>query len=196
MISSYIHPVTIGMVPPSLPDTGLGPLRRLVNGFTRDEPTAEIANGASSLWWRDVVLDFAVIPASDLPAAVHYGVVFRSFCINVPKHLAYLLNSFTATGGTVIRHDLPTDKGFGATLADAEGLAGGDVHAFVNATGLGARKLVGDEKMFPTRGQTVLVRGEAAGVSTRLGRAYVAYCIPRPGSGTTILGGTKQVGDW
>ncbi|KAI9877118.1 MAG: hypothetical protein M1830_004742 [Pleopsidium flavum] len=162
----------------------------------REEPTDEIAQGATSLWWRDVVLDLAVIPRSELPEGVHYGVVFTSFCVNVPKYLQYLLNTFTAAGGKVIRQDLPTDKGFGAALTAAEVAAGDRVHAFINATGLGARKLLGDEKMFPTRGQTVLVRGEASGAMTRVGKGYVAYCIPRPGSGTTIVGGTKQAGDW
>jgi len=163
---------------------------------TRDEPTDEIAQGATSLWWRNVVLDFAVIPQPELPKGVYYGVVFTSFCINVPKYLKYLLNTSTAAGGKVIRQDLPADNGFGAALAAAEGVAGERVHAFVNATGLGARSLLSDGKMFPTRGQTVLVKGEASGARTRVGKGYTAYCIPRPGSGTTIVGGTKQAGDW
>lgn len=75
-------------------------------------------------------------------------------------------------------------------------MAGRRVDVFVNATGLGARELVGDRRMFPTRGQTVLVRGEAAAARTRVGKGYITYCIPRPGSGMTILGGTKEVRDW
>jgi hypothetical protein len=50
--------------------------------------------------------------------------------------------------------------------------------------------------MYPIRGQTVLVKGEAASTRTREGDGYTAYCIPRPGSGTTILGGTKEKGNW
>ena len=71
-----------------------------------------------------------------------------------------------------------------------------DIHAFVNATGLGARELVPDSKMFPTRGQTVLVKGEAEKASTLEGVGCIRYVIPRKGSGTTVLGGTKQAGDW
>lgn len=163
----------------------------------RDEPTEEISAGASSLWWRNEVLDFAVIPAPALPASVHYGVVYTSICINVPKYLLYLLHNVTAKGGRVVRGELPVDEGFGAALRAAEACAGtGGVKVFVNATGLGARALVGDAGMFPTRGQTVLVRGEARAVRTRVGRGEIAYCIPRPGSGMTVLGGSKEVGVW
>lgn len=76
-----------------------------------------------------------------------------------------------------------------------------DVLCLVNCTGLSARKFVGEveaAKLYPVRGQTVLVRGEA-----KMARTYLpseedcpgdelAYVIPRPGSGTTILGGCKQ----
>lgn len=64
---------------------------------------------------------------------------------------------------------------------------------YVNATGLGARELVPDERMYPIRGQTVLVKGEAKEAKTTDQNRYV---IPRPGSGTTILGGTREVGVW
>ncbi|KAI6909011.1 hypothetical protein KC318_g18592, partial [Hortaea werneckii] len=57
-------------------------------------------------------------------------------------------------------------------------------------------KLCGDEAMYPIRGQTVLVKGEAERIRTQLGEGYNAYCIPRPGSGTTILGGTKEANNW
>lgn len=69
----------------------------------------------------------------------------------------------------------------------------------VNATGLGARSLIGveDPKVFPARGQTVLVR--APGVRTNYGsrdheklpKGESLYIIPRPSpDGLVILGGT------
>jgi len=143
------------------------------------------------------VLDFGVIPPHALPPGAHYGVVFTSFCINVPAYLSYLLRNVTSKGGKVVRRELPTTRGFGAALKAAEESVGGRrVDVFVNATGLGARGLLGDHGMFPTRGQTVLVRGEATAARTRVGSGYIAYCIPRPGSGMTVLGGTKEVGVW
>lgn len=64
---------------------------------------------------------------------------------------------------------------------------------FVNASGLGAKVLVPDDAMFPVRGQTVLVKREARYAKTMNDNRYI---IPRPGSGTTILGGTREVGNW
>lgn len=68
----------------------------------------------------------------------------------------------------------------------------------VNCTGMGAIKLVTPheaEKMYPTRGQTILVRGEAESVRFRTGDGYVCYVVRRLGQGT-ILGGCKQDGNW
>lgn len=97
----------------------------------------------------------------------------------------------------MIKARLPTEDGFSAALKTAgamvvdKGL--GKVDVFVNATGLGAKELVGDEAIFPVKGQTVLVKGESKVAVTRDENRYV---IPRPGSGTTILGGTREVGNW
>lgn len=50
--------------------------------------------------------------------------------------------------------------------------------------------------MYPTRGQTILVHGEASKVRTFEGIGRIRYVIPRKGSGTSLLGGTKQAGNW
>ena len=78
----------------------------------------------------------------------------------------------------------------------AKELGDSPVDAFVNATGLGAKVLVGDDNMFPTRGQTITVKGEASALRTREAVDDVKYVIPRVGSGTTILGGTREKGSW
>jgi len=57
-----------------------------------------------------------------------------------------------------------------------------------------AAALAHDNAVHPIRGQTVLVRGEALAVRCRIRADGMDYVIPRPGSGTTILGGTKEVG--
>ena len=50
--------------------------------------------------------------------------------------------------------------------------------------------------MYPTRGQTILVRGEAERMSTIEGIGMIRYVIPRKGSGMSVLGGTKQAENW
>jgi len=97
----------------------------------------------------------------------------------------------------VLKARLSTQKGFAEALDSATALSKrnglGDIYAYVNAPGLGARMLVGDRSVFPTRGQTVLVKGESKFAKTTDRNRYV---IPRPGSGTTILGGTREDGIW
>lgn len=73
-------------------------------------------------------------------------------CINTPVYLKWLLSEFTALGGKVRRqtlrhiHDAAEEDGSTASI--------------VNCSGLQARYLGGvqDQKVFATRGQTVLVR--------------------------------------
>jgi D-amino-acid oxidase len=74
--------------------------------------------------------------------------------------------------------------------------------AVVNAFGLLVCKLGGveDSNVYPTRGQTILVRTECAQRcifrgSHRLGEEPT-YIIPRPFGGDTILGGCRQAGSW
>ena len=80
-----------------------------------------------------------------------------------------------------------------ATLDDVLDL-GPDV--VVNAAGMAAGAMVGDDTVFPVRGQIVRVRNPGVDLSVRDeehpgGRAYV-----HPRSEDCILGGTLEVGDW
>ena len=157
----------------------------------RSSPTTEID---PQLWWRSIVKDFSYLTEEKLPQGIRSAVAFTTICINVPLHLKYLLSKFLDAGGTFIRARLPADKGLPGTLISAASLAKGQTpHTFVNASGLEAKELVPDDAMFPVRGQTVLVKGEAKYATTMNENRYV---IPRPGSGTTILGGTREVGNW
>jgi D-amino-acid oxidase len=80
--------------------------------------------------------------------------------------------------------------------------------SIVNALGLSARNLfltsdpAEAARLHPIRGQTVLVRGELAEIRTfqsynaTSSKTGIAYAIPRPGSGTTVLGGCNIVDEW
>ncbi|KAG7005537.1 hypothetical protein G7Y79_00019g047170 [Physcia stellaris] len=153
---------------------------------------------ATDTWWKPHVASFAPISTSNLPSntPITSGVSFTTITINVPTHLSSLFSRFTSSGGHFIRTSLPTNAGFAAALAHASKLVPEAPYAFVNATGLGARELVPDTNMYPTRGQTILVRGEASKASTFEGIGTINYVIPRKGSGTSVLGGTKQSGNW
>lgn len=124
---------------------------------------------------------------------------FTSLTVDVTRYLPYLLSRVEALGGNIVRARLPTDHGFMKALALAEKLTkdtGENMPVFVNASGLGAKLLVGDDKVFPTRGQTVLVKGEAHTIRTLEAKGKINYVLPRAGSGTSVLGGTKEIGNW
>ncbi|KAL8792731.1 MAG: hypothetical protein Q9195_004706 [Heterodermia aff. obscurata] len=168
-----------------------------VGGYASPWP-APAPSTATDTWWSPHVTSFAPLPHSALPAntAIASGVSFTTVTVDVPTHLSALLSRFRSAGGKLIRATLPTKDSFLAALNFASELVHDDIYAFVNATGLGARALVPDAKIYPTRGQTVLVRGEADKVSTFEGIGLIRYVIPRKGSGTSVLGGTKQAGNW
>ena len=140
--------------------------------------------------------NFSHIPAELLPQGIQSAVGFKTICVNVPRHLDHLLSTFIAASGKLVKARVPTDKGLPGALASATSMVRSHESAegliFVNASGLGAKELVPDDTMSPIRGQTVLVKGEAKFAKTMNDNTYV---IPRPGSGTTILGGTREIGN-
>ncbi|KAI9706792.1 MAG: hypothetical protein M1820_004763 [Bogoriella megaspora] len=172
------------------------------------------------LWWAPLVRSFRALPDDALPPRAHSGVAFNSVTVNTMKYLAFLVRKVRSLGGRIIRFRVPTKGGLEVALKRIEELLEppdlGDMDesskrsskssdkpvAYVNCTGMGARVLVPDSKMYPIRGQTILVKGEASCIRTLEGfdeerkEKYVSYVIPRKGSGTTILGGTKQEGNW
>ncbi|CZT14890.1 uncharacterized protein RCC_12004 [Ramularia collo-cygni] len=169
------------------------------------------------LWWASHVKDYRELSTSQDPVLslnknhpahapkILHAATSRAFSINVPQYLLYLQERARAAGVVIFQSKLPSDGGMEKALATAEGiskvLGRGKVDCFVNATGLGALRLCNDNNLYPVRGQTVLVKGEAKATRTRyhggkIGEGSTSYCIVRPGSGTTILGGTKEKGNW
>lgn len=199
-------------------------VKRIGLGFKPSEyfwagETDETAKDGSGLWWRDAVTGFDVLDLEggrgsgdekEVPAGVVFGVRYQSICINVPGYLNYLLGKVKELDARVVKADVDVLNGLEGVITDAKkrlrdvdgSVKEEDIFAVINCTGLAARHFVGkaeSEKLYPIKGQTILVQGEA-----RMARTYVgfgeehelAYVIPRPGSGTTILGGCKQAGNW
>ncbi|KAI5796376.1 hypothetical protein DFH27DRAFT_564105 [Peziza echinospora] len=153
-------------------------------------------------WWSTLVKDYTVLPPSTLTSNL-YQATYTTITINPPAYLGYLLSRLGDLGVSTITAELYDGLD---EVWELPGLEDSDheVDLVVNCTGLSAKELVNNvdderRKLFPTKGQTVLVRGEARAVrylqadSNGEGEAYV---IPRVGSGTTILGGSRGVGDW
>jgi D-amino-acid oxidase len=168
----------------------------------------------SGLWFKDLVDDFEVLDLETYPevpksGGVVLGVKWKSVFINIPRYLEYLFESVKDLGVEIVKASIPLDPTLGLEgMVKKEksllGLDGEEILALVNCTGLGARHFVGQEeaeKLYPIRGQTILVKGEAEHGRTLANSSHtdveeLLYVIPRPGSGTTILGGCKQAGNW
>lgn len=99
-------------------------------------------------------------PSTPKPGGKKHGHSYSSYILNAPRYLAYLSSLCAKQRIPIIRQRL-------SSLDEAYNLpAVGPVDLVVNATGLGARWLPGveDSKVYPAKGQTVLVK--APGVKT------------------------------
>ncbi|KAK5108780.1 hypothetical protein LTR62_007840 [Meristemomyces frigidus] len=188
---------------PKLPKSGL----KLMTAYKYwDEPVT------TDIWWAPYVKDFCHLslgnePVRSINEAVTKGqpkiieaMTQKEFAINVPQYLLYLQERAKKYGARVTKTRLPIEAGLNGALKAAEREAisagRGKADCIINASGLGAAKLCGDEAMFPIRGQTILVKGEPSRPYTRTGKDHGSYCISRPGSGTSILGGTRDADAW
>jgi glycine/D-amino acid oxidase-like deaminating enzyme len=166
-------------------------------------------------WFSSKVLSYEEIPTNSLKEGIQHGHTYTSVMVNVPMYLNYLYETARSKGAIVIRASLPHHSSFSQTLEAATGVVKShlnelgqseapQISAFVNATGISASKLVPDPDVYPVRGQTITVAGEANQITTLDGfpsnrtpsSTPIMYVLPRPHSNTTILGGTKQIGDW
>jgi D-amino-acid oxidase len=128
---------------------------------------------ATPPWWAAAVPDFAAVPGEwrfTVPA------------VEMVPYLAHLLRRFETGGGTF-------RKGRVERLDDL------DAALVVNATGLGAARLTGDDGLQPIRGQVVIVDNPGLTTSIRdedhpRGPVYI-----HPRSRDVVLGGTFEVGD-
>lgn len=136
--------------------------------------------------FASVVTGFRVLGNDEIPAHSKFGYEFETFTINVPKYLRWLLLRFHALGGEVVID----------TVRHVNDLAKYEPAVIVNCTGYGSRSLFNDTEMYPTRGQTILVKGLHVNTINRLPdvtERISAYIIPRDDE-TVLLGGTFEVG--
>jgi glycine/D-amino acid oxidase-like deaminating enzyme len=149
----------------------------------------------SDLWWKDLVQNIRVLSPSDVPEPFKAGVAFDTVSVNPTEYLPWLQSELISRGVTFERRNV-------RSLDELRSLVGPD-GILVNASSLGSRSIIGveDTKLYPIRGQTILVH--APGLQECLivdqGTEEPTYIIPRPGKGqpdTAILGGTFQPGNW
>jgi D-amino-acid oxidase len=134
-------------------------------------------------WWRELLPAWREAPRAELPAGATHADLAQVPVAEMPLYLPFLERQAQALGVTFERREVHS-------LAEA--LAEADV--VVNCTGLGAREVAGDERLFPIRGQVVSVaRGATRCVVDDDNDGGVTYVVPR--SRDVVLGGTSAVGD-
>lgn len=149
----------------------------------------------SDLWWRDLVQNIRTLSPSEVPELFKAGVAFDTVSVNPAEYLPWLQSELISRGVTFERRNV-------RSLDELSSMVGPD-GILVNASSLGSRSIIGveDTKLYPIRGQTILVH--APGLQECLlvesGTEEATYIIPRPGKGqpdTAILGGTFQPRNW
>lgn len=108
-------------------------------------------------WYKDVVPNFRVYEGKDLPKGVDNAQIFTSVCINTAIYLPWLVSQGLKNGAVYRR-------GIVKHITDAADLhhSGKRASIVLNCTGLGSLKLggVADSKVYPARGQIVVVRND------------------------------------
>ena len=131
--------------------------------------------------WSAYVEGFRHARADELNEGYGHGIVFEAPVIEMPRYLPWLSESVEALG---VRTELRTLDSLEPALERAP--------IVINTTGLGARSLVGDERVYPCRGQILVRTREAVDrvIIDEHGPDGITYVVPR---GTdVILGGTAQ----
>ncbi|KIG16961.1 D-amino-acid oxidase [Enhygromyxa salina] len=131
-------------------------------------------------WSRYVDMYRHAIP-EELPPGYGHGVVFEAPVIEMPRYLPWLVTELDRYGVEIVIRRVDS-------LSPALDLTG----VVVNTTGLGARELVGDARVYPVRGQTVRHRrGALDRVLIDEHSAHgITYVIPR--GDDVVLGGVAQ----
>ena len=153
------------------------------------EENLKLRSGDVYAWEDD---RFRVMGKEELPEGVRWGCEYDCWCLDVPVYLRWLLQRFQENGGRAVQQRLErVEEAFDV----AERLVNvGKVETVVNCSG---RNFDTDAGMKIIRGQTVLVKQQFHKTVTRqCADGSWAFLIPRPRGGGTIVGGSKEVGDF
>ncbi|KAL4889462.1 hypothetical protein BDV59DRAFT_195716 [Aspergillus ambiguus] len=148
-------------------------------------------------WYKDIVPDFHNIPSDKLDPTIDNACSFTSVCINTPVYLSWLVGQ-CLRAGTVFKRGVVTH------IRDAAHAhhTGHAADVVVNCTGLGSKTLGGvrDDRLYPGRGQVVVVRNDPGAMvatsGTDDGPDELVYMMTRAAGGGTVLGGCYQKHCW
>ena len=136
--------------------------------------------------WADFAPDFKAIVSGKTVTPWKFGYKYTSAKIDAPMYMKYLKQQFLGLGGIIQQENV---KSLGELT-----------HRYsivVNCSGVGAKELAHDDRVFPIRGQVLLVRKPTDLPSDIF---YVSdpssYCYIIPHKNHCILGSTKEENNW
>jgi D-amino-acid oxidase len=158
---------------------------------TRPEAGIQVVRGVELFdeappdpWWAPCVPSLRSATAEELVPGFSHGYSFEAPIIEMPRYLPFLLARLRELGGRILQREVRSlDEAWRETPV------------VVNCTGLGSRSLVGDDSLFPIRGEVLRVApppvpGFIFDESEVRG---IAYVISR--ANDCILGGTAEDGN-
>lgn len=167
-------------------EPGVG-VRRLPGiEYLEDPPVEYIKQDVHSFTEETGLPGYRRFDTRELPEGAKLGYQYETYCINAPLYCANLLRKFIVQGGKTVQRELKSEwEAF---------ILAPNVKLVVNASGMG----FGDAKSFPIRGQTVLTNLTAADktITTQKKDGTWSFIIPRSFNGGTVIGGTKEIGNW
>lgn len=139
---------------------------------------------------KSYIENYTELPKLEMPHGCQYGIRYTSWSFNCPKFLLNMKKYLEGKGVTFVQKKL-------SHISQA--FAFGTKIVF-NCTGNGSKYLGGvtDNKIYPTRGQVVVIKAPHIKENVmRWGDNYATYIIKRPYShDQLILGGFLQKDDW
>lgn len=130
--------------------------------------------------------NFTIIPEKDLKGK-KFGVKYTTWNFNCPKFIQHFHQYLLLLGVTFTRKSL-------TSLSEA---TSSSTIVLFNCSGIGAYYLTKDEKVFPVRGQVLVIDAPHIKENRMIwGTDSATYIIPRPDSTEVVLGGFVQSGNW
>ncbi|HYI02926.1 FAD-dependent oxidoreductase [Hyalangium sp.] len=135
-------------------------------------------------WWAPCVPSLRAATAEELVPGFSHGYSFEAPIIEMPRYLPFLQARFRERGGRILQREV---RSLDEVWREAP--------VVVNCTGLGARSLVGDDSLFPIRGEVLRVAPPpvAGFIVDESEVRGIGYVISR--SADCILGGTAEDGN-
>lgn len=162
--------------------TGLSQ-RRGVSRITHVEASSAPLTPGDHLHLVDDVVELHADAGDDVPGGYRHGVRYTTWFFDVPVTMRALADELRGAGVDVEQRRV-------GALGELAVPTRTDV--VVNASGLGARRLVGDTALQPVRGQTALVDHPDRDVTSISADGFYLY----PRSDGLLVGGTATAGSW